>query len=432
MGNEFNQDDNDSLNTVEEEVVLEEPREQRKPRKVKKVLKFITVAIIFGFIAGVTFIGVNIVSGHFLNINENGKKNISIGNQEDNNKIETTKTSSGVMDFKTDVSKVAKDTMPAIVSIASTVTQSYNFFGKNYDEDAQGSGSGIIVGKNEEELLVVTNNHVVEDAKKIGVTFIDDEIVEAQVKGRDSTADLAVLVIQIKDIKEETLGKIQVAKLGNSDDIEVGQIAIAIGNALGYGQSLTVGYIGAKDREVNISNTKMVLLQTDAAINPGNSGGALLNINGEVIGINSVKYASSEVEGMGYAIPISRATPIINDLMNRESLKDEEKGYLGIAGENVTQEDNEKYNMPVGVYVSQVSEDGAAKKAGILKGDIIVSINGTDITTIEAVQEKVNNTRKGEKIKLIVMRNNNGAFEEKEITVVLQGVETLKNLEGSN
>ncbi len=398
---------------------------------VKKVVTIIGAALLFGVVAGLSFQGVNWVADSWNKDRQSivsEQENDAIDTKDEDKSIEETKLTTGTATQATDVSSVVENTMPSIVSITSTISQTYNFFGEDYSEDGQGSGSGIIVGKNEKELLVATNNHVVEGAKKIGVTFIDNEVVSAEIKGTDSAADLAVVAIKITDIKKETLDAIKVATLGNSDDIKVGQMAIAIGNALGYGQSVTVGYISAKDREVNVSETTMVLLQTDAAINPGNSGGALLNIKGELIGINSVKYASNDVEGMGYAIPITRATPIINELMSREKLTEEEKGYLGISGTDVTEEDSNRYSMPVGVYVHSVSEDGAAKEAGIVKGDIITQVNDNQVDSIAALQERVNSYRIGTKIKVTVMRNNSGTYEEKVITVTLKGSKTLDSL----
>ncbi|MDF2950900.1 MAG: 2-alkenal reductase, partial [Anaerocolumna sp.] len=304
-------------------------------------------------------------------------------------------------------------------------TETTDWFGQQYSEEYQGSGSGIIVGKNEKELLIATNNHVVEGAEPITVTFIDDTKAEAIIKGTDAVADLAVISIDLSTIKEETLNTIKIATLGDSDDVKVGQMAIAIGNALGYGQSVTVGYISAKDRAVAIEGNTMVLLQTDAAINPGNSGGALLNMKGEVIGINSVKYASSEVEGMGYAIPISRAMPIINELMNRETLAEDEKGYLGVYIRQVTEEVAQTYNWPVGVYVISTIEGGAAESAGIIAGDIITKVNQTEVTAESQLQEKVNSYRAGTEVTLTVMRMENGQYIEREIVVTLGKSATL-------
>lgn len=403
-----------------------------KPRLIRKVVKFILGAAIFGVIAGGTFIGANML---YYRINPDATPiSISFGNDfksfsniklnlkspsEADKTIASTTVSKDVIQQKTDLTDVVEATMPSIVAITSTYTQTLDWFGEQYDEENQGGGSGIIVGQNETELLIATNNHVVEGADPILVTLNDGSQVEAIIKGTDATADLAVISIDITTISKETLGAIKTAKLGDSESVKVGQMAIAIGNALGYGQSLTVGYVSAKDREVAVDNNTMVLLQTDAAINPGNSGGALLNINGEVIGINSVKYASSNVEGMGYAIPISRAIPIINELMNREILAEDEKGYLGVYIKGVTEEIAAMYNWPVGVYVTALAEGGSAAKAGIVTGDIIIGVEGTEVTDDTQLIEKVTSYRVGTEITVTVMRSVNGEYVEKEIVVTL-------------
>ncbi|MGB4659813.1 MAG: trypsin-like peptidase domain-containing protein, partial [Mobilitalea sp.] len=299
----------------------------KKPKKENKFLRLIGRAVSFGLIAGICFLGIQALvyaanpdtgsKGIFANlINQSGTDDTS------NYNIAYTDSASVVEESKSAISDVVDKTIPAIVSINSVSNASTEWFGQSFDQEVEGSGSGIIVGENDEELLIATNNHVVEGTTKITVTFIDGTEAEAVIKGTDSAADLAVVSVDISTLEKSTLDSITIATLGDSDSVEVGEMAIAIGNALGYGQSVTVGYISAKDREIEVSDgyeTKtMVLLQTDAAINPGNSGGALLNVKGEVIGINSVKYSSNEVEGMGYAIPISKATPIITELMSRE------------------------------------------------------------------------------------------------------------------
>lgn len=396
----------------------------------KKAVKLVASAAVFGLVAGVVFQGVNRAADSLFP----NKQQNEIGytdTAKNNTSTAATIVSSG-MNTSTDLTDLVENTMPSIVSITSTVTQDYSYFGQTFSEEYDGSGSGIIVGENDTELLIVTNNHVVEGAKAIAVNFINDSVYEAKIKGTDTTADLAVVAVELKDLDKETKEAIKIATLGSSDDVKVGQMAIAIGNALGSGQSVTVGYISAKNRQVNTTGStsqgsQLELLQTDAAINPGNSGGALLNINGEVIGINDLKYADTNVEGMGYAIPISEAIPIINELMNREILEEDEKGYLGITGKNIT-EDNNYYDMPIGVYVHSVAENGAAEKGGIQKGDIITKINGVAASTIEAVQEKINNTRAGTKITVTLMRSNNGTWEEMELEVTLKDKSSLDSL----
>lgn len=413
------------------EPVSQMVNEEKKPKKKSKnIIRFIAKAAAFGLIASVAFLGANAI---YYRINPDANENVIIGNAgagnsslntnqgAGNNSIATTTISNAGVVYNTDVSDVVDETMPSIVAITSTVTQSYNdWFGQNYEQEVEGSGSGFIVGKNDKELLIVTNNHVVDGAKAIAVKFIDDEIYQAEIKGKDSTADLAVIAVKLKDISDDTMGKIKIATLGNSDDIKVGQMAIAIGNALGYGQSTTVGYISAKEREVTIENNTMTLLQTDAAINPGNSGGALLNIAGEVIGINSVKYADSSVEGMGFAIPITRAMPIINDLMNREKIAEGEAGFLGIAGSTVASDMISGYGWPEGVYIDSVLEGGPAEESGILPRDIVTKINDTNVTTMEAMQERISSYRAGTKVNVTIQRLENGQFVEKTFEVKLK------------
>lgn len=411
------------------EPVTKEGKETKKRRGIWW-LKLVAGAAVFGLIAGVAFHGVNLL----------GKQSLSNGNLANNgisgnttNKVTLEKTSTSASNLgssmPSDVSEVVDATMPSIVSITSTVTTTYNYFGQSFDQESDGSGSGVIFEQNDNEVMIVTNNHVISGAKTIAVTFVGDEVVNAEVKGTDSTSDLAVLSVKISDMKKDTIALIKPITIGSSEDAKVGQLALAIGNALGYGQSLTVGYISAKDREVTVDNITMTLLQTDAAINPGNSGGALLNKDGELIGINSMKYADTSVEGMGYAIPISVATPIINELAQREILKEEEKGYLGVSGTDVTQDISETYNMPEGIYVSEVSEDSAAKEAGIVKGDIITKVNDTEVKSISALKERVNGYRVGTKVKLTIKRAENGSYKEKEVEVTLKGSKTIESLD---
>ncbi|SHO52147.1 S1C family serine protease [Anaerocolumna xylanovorans] len=403
-----------------------EGQNKKKDGFFKKAGKFVAAAVAFGLIAGLAFTGFNEA---YYKVNPNaapiyfnigGDGDFLINSNGQSKLLSSTAITDGKIAPKTDVTDVIDRTMPSIVQITTTYNQVYNdWFGQEYNEESQGGGSGIIVGKNEKELLIATNNHVVEGADPIKVKFIDGTEAEAIIKGTDSVADIAVISIDLTKIKSSTMDKISIAKLGDSNSIKVGEMAIAIGNALGYGQSTTVGYISAKDREVQVDDKKMVLLQTDAAINPGNSGGALLNLKGEVIGINTVKYSSSEVEGMGFAIPISRATPIIDELMSREILTENEKGYLGVYPQDVTEDVAKMYNWPVGVFVKEIISGGSADKAGIVAGDIITKINDTEITASTQLKEKVNSYRAGTKITVTLMRNVNGKFTEKTIAVTL-------------
>ena len=323
-----------------------------------------------------------------------------------------------------DVSTVAANVMPSIVSITNkSVQEIRSLFGRGIQQyESMSAGSGIIVGENDEELLLVTNNHVVEGAKELSVCFIDDEICSAVVKGTDPENDLAVIAVKLSDIKDSTMDEIAIATMGNSEDLVIGQQVVAIGNALGYGQSVTTGIISALDREVEIDNLASKLIQTDAAINPGNSGGALLNMRGEVIGINSAKFASSQIEGMGYAIPISTATPVIEELMNRETREAVDKkdaGYLGITGVSVTQEVSKTYNIPEGVYISEAEKNGPADKAGITKGDVIKKFGGITVSSISDIKEQLQYYKAGEKVKVLLKRSNGTEYEDVTVEVTL-------------
>ncbi len=398
-----------------------------------RFVRLIAKALCFGVIAALAFIGVQ----QLVRVIDPNSPAI-LSNLTDSSASDTAYqigyTSQGTVTTKnrSEISNIIDKTIPSIVSINCTVTQTSDWFGQEYSQEVQGSGSGFVVNKTEKELLIATNNHVVEGAQKIMVTFIDGEQAEAVIKGTDATADLAVISIDLSTIKKSTLDKISIAKIGNSDQVKVGEIAIAIGNALGYGQSVTVGYISAKDREVEVSNgyngTKtMVLLQTDAAINPGNSGGALLNANGEVIGINTVKYASTEVEGIGYAIPISKATSIINELMTREILAEKDQGFLGIGGTDVTEDVAKFYNMPIGVYISEVAKGGAAEKAGLLANDIITKVDSIEITAISQLRDYVTSKRVGTEVTVTYMRKSSGEYKESKVKVKLGQNPNLKD-----
>lgn len=324
----------------------------------------------------------------------------------------------------TDVSEVVDSVTPAIVAINCSSEYVTNFWGQQYIQPSQGSGSGIIIGQNKEEVLIVTNNHVVATGQNarnesIEVVFGDQSSADATIKGTEEGSDLAVISVKMADLSKETLDYIKIATLGDSDALKVGQMAIAIGNALGYGQSTTVGWISALDREIASEDYTMTLIQTDAAINPGNSGGALLNTKGEVIGINSAKYSDQSVEGMGFAIPISKAVPIINDLMNREEIPEEEQSYLGIIGQDVPEVYTERYGMPLGVYVYQVSEGSPAERAGLHMGDIITEFNGRKVSSMTELQRILATYRGGEEITLTIQVFEEGEYTEKTLHVTL-------------
>lgn len=330
----------------------------------------------------------------------------------------------------TDVTQVVKAVMPSVVSVSNTYVQRGTFFGQEYSSEAVSSGSGIIVGENDSELLIVTNYHVVESADTLSVQFVDEEQVQAQIKGTDADKDLAVLAVQLSDIKEDTLDQISIASLGSSDDLTVGEPVIAIGNALGYGQSVTTGVVSALNRPIAVTSQEgqtgdsqiNTFIQTDAAINPGNSGGALLNTKGEVIGINSNKIGGSTVEGMGYAIPISDAKPIIEELMQKETrLKVDEanKGVLGITGVNVEAQYSEVYGIPMGVYVSSVTDNLGAAAAGLVRGDIITAINGETVETMEELKEEMNYYQAGDVVTLTIMQGSPTGYQSKDVQVTL-------------
>lgn len=331
--------------------------------------------------------------------------------------VKSVTTDSNVTMQVTDVSDVVADVMPCVVSITNTYTYTMNYWGRSISEQEEASGSGIIIGENDTELLVATNNHVIENADELQVHFIDGETVEAKLKGADADNDIAVIAIKLDGLKPSTRDAIEIAKLGDSEQLKVGEPAIAIGNALGYGQAVTTGVISALDRKLEIEDGKMSegFIQTDAAINPGNSGGALLNVRGEVVGINSNKIGGSSIEGMGYAIPISRALPIIDDLKTKKT-KDgtiENRGYLGISGRAVSTEMVELYEFPEGVFVYDVFANTGAEAAGLRKGDIITKFEGTTIKSMEALQENMAYYGAGETVELTVSRfNDDGAYDE--------------------
>ena len=311
--------------------------------------------------------------------------------------------------------------MPSIVSITGKFeTTSQSWFGQTQSSESEGVGSGIIIGNKDGKILIATNNHVVVEANSLSVGFVDGKSASATIRGTDSDADLAVVEVNTKDMKASTLKKIAVITLGDSSKLKTGERAIAIGNALGYGQSVTGGYISALNRQVQLTDKTMTLIQTDAAINPGNSGGALLNSKGELIGINTVKYSSEDVEGMGYAIPINTAKPIINKLIKNEATSESEQAYLGVSGQTIDSSMASQFDMPSGVYVQQVIKSSPAQKAGISAGDVIVSIDGSSVSTMDGLKEKISNLKAGKKVKIVVKRQNQmGTYEKKTLTVTL-------------
>ena len=375
----------------------------KKPKKSgrgKYAAKLVASAVAFGLIAGLVMQGVTY-----------GFSKAGIGNGA--TQLATTKTTSSSSSTSSeDLSGVSSNVMPSIVSITGKFeTTSQSWFGQTQSSESEGVGSGIIIGKKDGKILIATNNHVVVDAKSLSVGFVDGKSASATIRGTDSDADLAVVEVNTKDMKASTLKKIAVITLGDSSKLKTGERAIAIGNALGYGQSVTGGYISALNRQVQLTDKTMTLIQTDAAINPGNSGGALLNSKGELIGINTVKYSSEDVEGMGYAIPINTAKPIINKLI---------KNDLGVSGQTIDSSMASQFDMPSGVYVQQVIKSSPAQKAGISAGDVIVSIDGSNVSTMDGLKEKISNLKAGKKVKIVVKRQNQmGTYEKKTLTVTL-------------
>ena len=397
----------------------EETPKPKKNRKVPKPVKLVCAGVAFGLVASVTFQTGNYVGTKvFGTITTNGKT-AKTAQTVDGAKLTTSSSSTGT----SDVATIAKNAMPSIVSITNmSVQEVQSFFGGTQQQESTSVGSGIIIGQTDSELLILTNNHVVEGNEKLTVSFVDNESVEANVKGTDSTKDLAVVAVKISDVKDSTMDEIAVATMGDSSKLQVGEQVVAIGNALGYGQSVTSGIVSATERTLD-GYEGGTLIQTDAAINPGNSGGALLNSNGEVIGINTAKVATDSVEGMGYAIPISDASDTIQNLMNQETktkVSEAEQGYLGIQGVDVSDESAKMYNMPTGVYISDVVKNGGAQQAGLTKGSVITGLEGTTISDMNSLKEQLQYYRVGDKVKVTVqVPGNNGEYTEKTVEVTL-------------
>lgn len=456
---------------VEERQKMEQARArvvaQKRAEKKAKSRKWwgtVALALVFGFVAAASFILVNFVHDS-VSINtkkagvesvlpEKGRDREESAKEKESAKTEKKSTdeekdekedaaekdttpvtinkSEGVAVSQTDVSKdgvssvkdVAKEVMPSIVAITNKSLQEVRmmFSYETQVFESESEGSGIIIGQNDSELLILTNNHVVDGAQTLTVRFIDEEACEAQLKGSDSGLDVAVISVNLDDLKKSTKDIIKIALIGDSDKLEIGEQVVAIGNALGYGQSVTTGIVSALNREVEMSGLEGGLIQTDAAINPGNSGGALLNMNGEVIGINSAKLSDTTVEGMCYAIPISTAIPTAEALMNRETreeVSEDEMGYMGIVGVLITRSDAEKYSMPEGIYLQQIVEDSAAEEAGLRVGDIIEKFDGITIGSYAELQKQMKYYRAGEDVDLTIYRQDDGEYEEMVITITL-------------
>lgn len=419
---------------------------QEKPKKHsmgagRKIALGICCGLLFGLFAGIGFEAVSTASDLLKGSSERetgAEPQVQISEadlSEAEDSQETTDLSlaseeeTEVQTTATNISDVVKSVMPSMVAVNKKFIQTTTFWGQDFSNEGVGAGSGIIVGQNDSELLLVTNYHVVEEAEELTVQFIDGSQVQAQQKGVDESKDLAVIAVQLSDISSDTMSQISIAELGDSTELEVGETVIAIGNSLGYGQSVSAGVVSALDRPIGVqdvstqSDTEVnTFIQTDAAINPGNSGGALLNTKGEVVGINSNKLGGTVIEGMGYAIPISSAKPIIEDLMTKETrleVEEGKKGYLGITGIDVVAEYSEIYGMPLGVYISSVSEGTGAAEAGLIRGDIITGLNGVEIQSMEELKEELAYYEAGTTVELTIKQGSPTGYQEKQVSVVL-------------
>lgn len=412
------------------------PKKKKEHKKMPKAVAVTGLALMFGVVSSATFLTTNYVGTKVLKLGTTQKSTSTTSTSAVTSNASLTKTSSVVT---SDVSSVVENVMPSIVSITNmSVQEVQNYFGGTSKQESESAGTGIIISQNDSELLVVTNNHVVAGSDTLTVTFADGNSVEANIKGTDSEYDVAVVAVPLDSISEDTKKAISVATLGDSTELKVGEPAIAIGNALGYGQSVTTGVISALNRSVSetdqttgeTTESSVKLIQTDAAINPGNSGGALVNASGEVIGINSSKLVGDSVEGVGYAIPISDVSDLIENLMNQETktkVAEADQGAIGIKGMSVSTEYSQQLNMPEGVYVSEVTKGGRAEKAGMTRGCIITGINGTTVSSMDDLQEQLQYYAKGDEVELTIqVPQSNGEYQEQSVTVILGAKQTSK------
>ena len=412
------------------------PKKKKEHKKMPKAVAVTGLALMFGVVSSATFLTTNYVGTKVLKLGTTQKSTSTTSTSAVTSNASLTKTSSVVT---SDVSSVVENVMPSIVSITNmSVQEVQNYFGGTSKQESESAGTGIIISQNDSELLLVTNNHVVAGSDTLTVTFADGNSVEANIKGTDSEYDVAVVAVPLDSISEDTKKAISVATLGDSTELKVGEPAIAIGNALGYGQSVTTGVISALNRSVSetdqttgeTTESSVKLIQTDAAINPGNSGGALVNASGEVIGINSSKLVGDSVEGVGYAIPISDVSDLIENLMNQETktkVAEADQGAIGIKGMSVSTEYSQQLNMPEGVYVSEVPKGGGAEKAGMTRGCIITGINGTTVSSMDDLQEQLQYYAKGDEVELTIqVPQSNGEYQEQSVTVILGAKQTSK------
>lgn len=417
---------NDGTKVFDAEVIANKQQIKKKKNKwAIKILSFLLCGLLFGAAAAGSFAGVGAVLGK--DAKTAAKAETSSEQEKEMSLSPVSYSADGSLLSQTlDVSDIAEGMMPAMVSITNVSVQEVeNYFGmfgrgQMQTQEQQSSGTGIIIGKNDSELLIVTNNHVVENSTTLSVCFVDDAVCAATIKGTDPDNDLAVIAVRLTNIPDDTAAVIKTAKIGNSDDLKVGQQVVAIGNALGYGQSVTTGIVSALGRQIDTTDAMMI--QTDAAINPGNSGGALLNMNGEVVGINSAKFSSTEVEGMGYAISITTATPIIEDLMNRttrEKVSDENASWLGIDGEDMTSSISSAYGIPQGIYISSVDDDSPLKDEGITVKCVITHFDGIRVTSVSNLENRLQYYAAGETVEVTVQVPNDGDYVEKTVEITL-------------
>ena len=413
-----------SDNNMRQKKAKDKKPKNRKSGFGKKAASVVAAAVVFGLVAGVVFQGVRYGSDKLLGKDSQTTTEQSAEGSTENNAPQLKQASSDTTSTVYDVSTVAKKVMPSIVSITGTYVTTYDYWFNSYQQESTGAGSGIIIGKDDQYLYLATNYHVVQNAKSLSVTFVDDKSAEATVKGYVENNDIAVVTVKLSDISDDTLNEIKEIQVGSSDDLTVGDPCVAIGNALGYGQSVTVGYISALNREISASDETVKVLQTDAAINPGNSGGALVNMQGELIGINTAKYSDTSVEGMGYALPISDVQDIINDLIAGKNVSNDGitsgQAYLGISAQTITSQYAQLLNMPEGVYISSVEQGSAAEEGGLQSGDIICSLDGEDIADMETFHDKIVACNPGDKVTIVYYRNNNGNYEKQTATATLK------------
>ena len=422
--------------TDEQQEKTKKVREKKPMTTGKKWATVVAMALVFGLIAGGTMFGVN-AAGNYLAGNDSSSDEVGPAptTASDSNPSASDGSGQGT------VAEVAKNAMPSVVTISTmSVEEMRNFFGGTQQYEVQGAGTGVIVGENDTELLIATNNHVIEGAASLSVGFIDEESVEAEVKGTDVNNDLAVVSVKLSDIPADTMNQIKIATVGDSDQLQLGDQVVAIGNALGYGQSVTSGYVSALNRDLTLTDQSGTtinstgLIQTDAAINEGNSGGALLNMKGELIGINEAKSSSTStgatVDNIGFAIPIDKAEESLQQLMNlktRERVDASQASYLGIRGEDVSAEASELYGIPTGAVITEIVENGPADQAGVKKGDILTELDGRSISSMAQLQDVLQYYAAGETVDLVVQRSDNGEYQAQTLSITLGSADDAQN-----